>query len=274
MTQAKHHHVHSRNEAFAKRTKTRIWQEHACDDNPYIAASALCHGYNLYDLMKHCSFIEVFYLLFRGELPDNHQTELLETLMVALINPGPRHAATRAAMNAGVGKTLAVHILPIASTVLGGNHLGGADVEACMRFLIKHQEQHPVALAQCLLDRQARDAQTDDQQAIAPGFNQYYGGIDIMTTEIARQLSALPAAGKTLQWGMQFSNALHQASAGWLRTGLAAAVFCDLGFQPRAGGPLFQLLGAPGLIAHGLELANKPFTAMPYIGDDNYVIEN
>jgi citrate synthase len=60
---------------------------------------------------------------------------------------------------------------------------------------------------------------------------------------------------------------------GWLTTGVAAAVFCDLGFQPKIGGALFQLLGAPGLAAHGLELANKPITAMPYISDENYVIE-
>ena len=54
---------------------------------------------------------------------------------------------------------------------------------------------------------------------------------------------------------------------------IAAAVFADLGFQPRAGGCLFQLLGAPGLVAHGIELANKPITAMPFVSDENYAIE-
>jgi citrate synthase len=33
------------------------------------------------------------------------------------------------------------------------------------------------------------------------------------------------------------------------------------------------LLSAPGLVAHGLEMANKPITAMPFVKDENYVIE-
>lgn len=269
MTENKHHDVRSRNQHFAEHTTTRIWKEHACDDNAYIAQSALCHGYDLYALMKNCSFIDVLYLLFRGELPSKNEAQLLETLMIALINPGPRHPATRAAMNAGIGKTLAVHILPIATSVLGGNHLGGTEVEAAMRFLRKHKNQHPADIAETRLKQQ-----TTGEQHIAPGFGHYYGGVDIMTAEISAHILALPAAGETLHWGMQFNTAINTTGAGWLTTGLAAAVLCDLGFQPRTGGPLFQLLGAPGLIAHGLELANKPFTAMPYISDDNYVIED
>lgn len=61
---------------------------------------------------------------------------------------------------------------------------------------------------------------------------------------------------------------------GWLATGVAAAAFCDLGFMPRAAAGLFQLLCAPGLLAHGVELANKPVTALPWISDDDYVIED
>ena len=36
------------------------------------------------------------------------------------------------------------------------------------------------------------------------------------------------------------------------------------------GRSLFQLLAAPGLLAHGLEMANKPLSAMPFVSDDNY----
>ena len=69
MTQEKtHEKVRSRNEAFTQRTATRIWHEEPSEDNPYIAASALCHGYDLFELMEKRSFVEVFYLLFRGEL--------------------------------------------------------------------------------------------------------------------------------------------------------------------------------------------------------------
>src|SRR3982750_4204076 len=129
MSEYKHEQVRSRNEPFAQRTATRIWHEEPSGDNPYIARSALCHGYDLFELMDKRSFVDVFYLLFRGELPSKADAQLLQTLMIALINPGPRHPATRAAMNTGVGKTDPVHILPIATAVLGGQHAGSGDVE-------------------------------------------------------------------------------------------------------------------------------------------------
>jgi len=256
--------VRSRNEPFSARAATRIWQEQPSSDNPYIATSAFCHGYNLFELMEKRSFVDVFYLLFRGELPTVAEAKLLESLMVALINPGPRHPATRAAMNVGVGKTDPLHILPIASGVLGGKYLGGGEIEDAMRFLRKHQKADPTVLAQSLVT---------DQGTEIPGFGHRHGGVDLLAKAIAERLSGLSGAGSSLKWGMQFANALETGGRGWYFTGVAAAVFSDLGFQPRAGGALFQLLGAPGLVAHGLEVANKPITAMPYVSDANYVIE-
>ena len=259
--------VRSRNESFVDKTATRIWGETPSDENPYIAKSALCHGYDLYELMQQCTFVEVFYLLFRGELPTPHEAKLLETLMVAFINPGPRHPATRAAMNAGVGKTLSTHVLPIALTVMGGDFLGGGDIEPAMRFVRKNQNKDPRVCANTALENPMAD------NRIAPGFGRYFGGVHIMSHEIAHRLLALPGAGKCLQWAQHFTEAVRESGYGWLPTGLAAAVFADLGFQPKAGAALFQLISAPGLAAHGIELANKPITAMPYVKDEDYVIE-
>lgn len=270
MSEHKHEQVRSRNEPFVARTATRIWQEQASTDNPYIADSVLCHGYDLLELMEKRSFVDVFYLLFRGDLPTVAEARLLQSLMIGLINPGPRHPATRAAMNAGVGKSDPVHILPIAAAVLGGEHAGGGIIEASMRFLRKHQSGDPHQHARQLL---AQPINPDELITLIPGFGQQYGGIDLLAQDIAQHLSSLAAAGSALRWGCEFATQLESVGMGWLSTGIAAAVFADLGFQPRAGGALFQLLGAPGLVAHGLELANKPITAMPFVSDENYVIE-
>jgi citrate synthase len=253
--------VRSRNEAFSARAATRIWQEIPADDNPYIASAARCHGYDLFELMEKRSFVDVFYLLFRGELPSADEARLLQALMIGLINPGPRHPATRAAMNVGVGKTDPLHILPIAAGVLGGDHQGGGELEDAMRFLRKNQKSDPADLI---------DFENTEK---TPGFGQRHGGVDLLAVSIGERLAAMPAAGAALKWGLGFSAALAPSGRGWLTTGVAAAVFADLGFQPRAGGVLFQLLGAPGLVAHGLEVANKPITAMPYVSDADYVIE-
>ncbi|MFO1388444.1 citrate synthase [Cellvibrio sp.] len=256
--------VQSRNEPFSKRASTRIWSEEPSSDNPYIAQAALCHGYDLFELMEKRSFVDVFYLLFRGELPSQAQAQLLQTLMVALINPGPRHPATRAAMNVGVGKTNPLHILPIASSVLGGEYLGGGEIENAMRFFRKYQHTDPAQLS---------ELSARDEELLTPGFGRRHGGVDLLAKGIADRLVAMAGAGDALKWGNQFARLQELNGIGWFTTGIAAAVFADLGFQPKYGGALFQLLGAPGLIAHGMEVANKPITAMPYVSDDNYVLE-
>jgi citrate synthase len=267
MSERKHAEVRSRNEPFVSKTATRIWYEQPSEDNPFIAHSASCYGYDIIELMQKRSFVDVFYLLFRGELPTQSQSALLESLMILLINPGPRHPATRAAMNVGVGKTNPVHILPIASALLGGEHQGGGEIEESMRFFRKNQSQNPVEFAKNLI--------ADQQQSFPelPGFGRHHGGVNLLAKKMAVELNQLDAAGDALRWGCQLADQLSEQGIGWFTTGIAAAVFADLGFQPRAGGCLFQLLSGPGLVAHGLELANKSITAMPFVKDEDYVIE-
>ena len=266
-----HEQVRSRNESFVSRTVTRIWQEIPAMDNPYIAASALCHGYDLYELMEKRSFVDVFYLLFRGELPTSLESQLLQRLMIALINPGPRHPATRAAMSVGVGKTSPMHILPIASALLGGDYMGGAEIEPAMRFFRKQQNSNGEEFLSGVLNS-VQDISPEAIAQFIPGFGVRNGGIEIMATTIAKHLVMLDGAGHALRWVCGLNSLLRRYGLGVLTTGVAAAVFADLGFQPRQGGCLFQLLGAPGLLAHGLELANKPITAMPFVGDEHYEI--
>ncbi|MEJ2200587.1 MAG: citrate/2-methylcitrate synthase [Desulfuromonadaceae bacterium] len=263
--------VKSRNESFAERQVTKIWQETAVLEAPYTADSCRCHGYDLFELMAKRSFVDILFLLFQGELPDPDQEQLLEKLMIALSNPGPRHAATRAAMLAGVGKTDPAHILPIALSVLGGSHLGAGEMEDAMRFIRKQRKKDPAQTAREILAQMEKPAAGDWHPV--PGFGSRFGGIDSLTCQLTDRLAELPGAGPALAWSKAFSTALHPHNMGILATGMAAAVFSDLGFHPRTGGGLLQLLCAPGILAHGLELANKPITAMPFPKDENYIIE-
>ena len=73
---------------------------------------------------------------------------------------------------------------------------------------------------------------------------------------------------------MKLAEKLHPLELGWLTTGVAAAVLTDLEFQPRLGAGIFQLLCAPGLLAHGVEMYGKPITAMPFPTDKDYIIED
>lgn len=259
-----------RPDQFAERLASRVWREVPSPENPYLAERCLCHGYDLLQLMEKRDFVDVLYLLIRGELPDADQKGLLGQLMVGLCSPGPRHPATRAAMSAGVGKTEPAHILPISLSTLGGEHLGGAEVSAAMRFLRAQLRQDPKQVLAGLLPDQGPPP--DGDWHIAPGFGSRYGGRDPLSGELAGRLAGLPGAGGCLAWGMRFAEALRGHGMGWLPTGVAGAALGDLGFHARAGAGLYQIMSAPGLLAHGLELANKPITAMPFVDDDHYHI--
>ncbi|MCW5202169.1 hypothetical protein VU12_04435 [Desulfobulbus sp. US4] len=262
-------HVRKRNEQFTDRTVTRIWQEEPLPENPYLAAKCRCHGYDILELAKKRSFVDVLFLLFQGELPKQNQAELLEMLMITMINPGPRHPATRASMNAAVGKANPAHILPAGLAVLSGAHLGGEEVSAAMRFLRKNCKQDATACADELLSFVRPD---EGDWHVAPGFGSRFGGIDPIPQQLSDLLRKFSAAGNAIKWSQDFVAAITPQGMGWLDTGLAAAVFCDLGFNHRAGAGLFQFLRAPGILAHGIELANKSITAMPFLGEEHYVI--
>lgn len=139
-----------------------------------------------------------------------------------------------------------------------------------MAFLRKQRKKEPAQLAHELIENCSQPREGDWH--IAPGFGSRFGGVDPMAKKIADHLAGLPGNNEALQWGSEFAAALNEHSLGWLAPAIAAAAFTDLGFSPRAGAGLFQLLGAPGLLAHGVELANKPITAMPFLKDENYVI--
>lgn len=261
--------VGRRDVSFTDRTVTRLWQEIPDDENPYLAGQCRCHGYDILELAEKRSFMEVLFLLFRGELPARQEARLLETLFIAMINPGPRHPASRAAMNAAVSRTNTQHLLPIGLSVLSGSHLGGGEVLAAMRYLADNLHQAPEAAATtCLAAPRPKEGDFHP----APGFGSRFGGIDPLPAQLADILGAMPGAGATLRWGKDFAAFLRPQAMGWLSTGIAAATLCDLGFTPWAGAGLFQLMNAPGILAHGLELADKPLTSMPFLDEEHYVI--
>lgn len=261
--------VRKRDMSFANRTMTKIWQEIPSEQNPYLAEACRCHGYDILELAQKRSFSEVLFLLFQGELPTPEQARMLEFLFVSMINPGPRHPATRAAMNAGVGKTTPAHILPIGLNALGSEYLGGQEVEAAIRFFRKNLRDSPNALvAECLKGERPHKGDWH----IVPGFGSRFGEIDPMPLKIIALLRT-KGSGQAISWGCSFAEALKPYGMGWLSTGVVAAVLSDLGFLPQTGAGLFQLICAPGVLAHGLELTNKPISAMPFLDEEHYVIE-
>jgi len=263
--------VTKRDEQYAKKISTKIWHEKPSEQNPYIAEQSRCHGYDLLELVSKRSYVDVLFLLFRSELPTKEEAAIFEQLLISFISPGPRHPATRAAIATAVGKTDPVHILPIALATMGGNFQGAGEVEPAVRFLRKNAKKAPKQVALALLDEERKP--TEGDWSIAPGFGTYFGGVDAMAHQLAQQMAMQSGGGNLLAWGNEFANELHDHQIGWLKTGVAAAVLAELGFLPFACTALYQLISAPGLLAHGLEYCKKPMTSYPFPEDKDYVIE-
>ncbi|MBK6289179.1 MAG: hypothetical protein IPJ33_06620 [Gammaproteobacteria bacterium] len=259
---------HSRDTRFAARVRTRIWEEAADPVNPYLAASARCHGYALEDMVGQLDFADTLFLLLRGELPDAAEAQLLQRFLVAFCNPGPRHAATRAVMNAAASGTRSTSLASIGLATLGGDHLGSSEVERCMHFIARHRGTDPQALAAAL----PGVAPTPGDIRVAPGFGTLFGDIDPFAAGLAELFCATAVANGALDWGNRFAAAVRPGGSGWLVPGVAAAVAGELGFGPAAGGMLYQLASLPGLMAHGLEMAGQGIAAMPFVPDQLYTM--
>lgn len=263
--------VKKRDENFTDKVKSKICREVPSPENPYVAQRTLWHGYDVLDLMRHRSLVDVIFLLIKGELPNASQAQQLEQTLILLANPGPRHTATRAVMNASVSKTESLHFLPIGLALLGGEHLGAAEVRDAIKFFRKNLRKDPLEVAGklCVVTLGETDVEGEDIRP-APGFGNRFSSIDTYAGSVAAQLASSFPDSEALVWGMQFAKALETLSCGWLLPGVAAAMFVDLGFTPNAGAVLFQLAACPGLLAHGIEMSGKPITAMPFVSDENY----
>lgn len=243
-----------RDVSFAKKLKTSITREKAPLHNPFLVEEMRIHGYNHISLMQQCSFTDIIYLLYRGELPTESQQKLFNQLSIAFINPGIRHPATQAAMVAAVGKTKPDNILPIALNIF-------SDDEACFESI-----KNTILFFKENLNKAIDTIQT------AYGFGSIYGDADTYAEKL------LLFFGKHFSGEyIRFAKTLHDKqkihNTGITMPGLFAVLMLELGFNETNFNGLLQLFSAPGLLAHGNEYYDKPITDMFFESDDDYQIE-
>lgn len=258
-------------ECQMEQVRTRIWLEEPEPDNPFAARAAYCHGYDVYGgLLGNARWADMLYLIFRGEPPASWQAELLETLSIALANPGPRDPSVHAAMCGGVGGSTAAACLIAALAVGAGQLSGGREVFLAMK-----------AWNSCGTDldawRKNHAEPTDTTASIwptpehPPGFDPH--GVST-PTPVKQSLACLAeiSAGVRLPW-LEANRAVFEALAGCplAMSGVAAASFADLGFTPEQGEMLHLLLRLPGAAAHALEQWQYGHKKFPFF---NVMLEN
>jgi len=243
---------------------TRIWQEEPEPDNPFAARAAYWHGYDVFgEMLGKARWVEMVYLLFRGEAPSPQNADLLEALAVALANPGPRDPSVHAAMCGGVCGSTAAASLIAALAVGAGGYSGSREVLLALQGWVSCGTD----LNQWRLQFSSKTAGTASiwpEAEHPPGFDPH----GCSTTSVVKQtltcLSRL-SPGPHLRW-LAENLPLLETAAGCPITwsGIAAATFHDLGLTPEQGEMLYLLLRLPGAAAHALEQWGYGFRKFPF----------
>lgn len=243
---------------------TRIWREEAEPDNPFATRAAYCRGYDVFgELVGNTRWVEMLFLLFRDELPNASALDMLESLAVALANPGPRDPSIHAAMCGGVAGSSAAASLMAALAVGAGRYHGSRDVFDAMTAWAACGTSVDAWVAH-LNSSPQETADVWPQREHPPGFDPH----GVSTPTIVRQLlETLARIGSLphLRWLTEHRQELEAAIGLPLdMTGVAAAALSDLGFTPDEGEMLHLLLRLPGAAAHALEQERNGFRRFPF----------
>ncbi len=245
--------------------RSNIWREEPEPDNPFATRAAYCRGYDVYgEMLGQARWVEMLYLLFREEAPTAAQADMLETLAVALANPGPRDASVHAAMCGGVSGSTAASSLMAALAVGAGQFAGGHEVFLAMESWMACGNNLD-AWRKRLGGLEAIPGSIWPTPEHPPGFDPYGVGT---ATSVKQTLACLARydSGVQLAW-LQQNLPVLEASAGGCplaMSGVAAAALVDLGFTPEQGEMLYLLLRLPGAAAHALEQQPLGYKKFPF----------
>lgn len=247
---------------------SKIWQETPEPDNPFAAAQCHCSGFDVYgDLLGKISWIEYLYLLFKLEPPGTEQATLLEGLAVALANPGPRDMSVRAAMNGGVGGSLAASCL-MAALAPGAGQYGGAR-EVVLAMQLWQQCGNDLELWAEKLAHYSKPNKVEVWPDIEhlPGFEPHGESCPLPITQTLDYLAKV-SPGASLPWLKKNRVDLErQAACPLAMTGVAAAAFRDLEMGTEQAEMLFLMLRLPGAAAHALEQKGYGWSKYPFFAD-------
>ena len=208
----------------------------------------LIRGYRVQDLMEHCSFGDVIYLTFTGELPKRNEGRMIEMIVVSSTDHSflaPSIDATRFVASSGVPlqASVAAGILSL------GDHHGGA-IEQCSKLL---QESVKAGTP----PRQIVDEFRSRKQRM-PGCGHPLHDRDPRTV----MLSA-----KAKEWGVAGSHLnLIESVAAEIQLpvnidGMISGIISDIGIPWQYGRAFFIIPRSVGLAAHAVEetTRERPF---------------
>ena len=216
-------------------------------------------GYPIEDLIGRISFVQMIWLMTRGELPSRAQGELLEAALTAGVDHGPQApsiAIARMAATCGVGLNNAI---ASALNVLGDVH-GGAGEQTVELFHAIAERQARGEAQDAAVDA-ALDEFTAQRGKFVPGYGHRFHPIDPRAPRLLELVDAAASAGVVDGRFARIGRAVEAALAvrkGGKRIpmnidGATAVIYAELGFPAPLARGLFCLSRAVGILAHAWE---------------------
>ncbi len=222
-------------------------------------------GYDVAELMESLSFSDAIFLVLKGELPSDAESEMMRAILVSSVDHGvspPSVLATRTVMSAGNSFNTAV-----AAGVLAIGDVHGGAIEQSARIMQQWaaREGTPSDLARRLVEELAQSKKR------MPGFGHRLHTADPRTAKLFEIARRNNFNGRHLELALAIESALEQSTGKKLPLnvdGAIAAVISDLGFDWQLGKAFFIFSRVAGLAAHAYEekTTQRP---MRKLGDTN-----
>ncbi len=201
----------------------------------------LIRGYDLKDLIAKKSFVEVIFLVLKGELPTEQETRMMNALFTSVIDHGIGVAsAVTARTVASTGNALHA---ALAAGILALGNLHGSAIEDAARFFQENKEGNPDELVRDLRAKKVRLA----------GYGHRVLDHDPRTDELFAIAKATGCFGKHCAFALEVHTALNAVSSKKLPLnvdGAMAAIISDMGFPWQMARGFFIIGRVPGLVAH------------------------
>ncbi|MHC4064012.1 MAG: citryl-CoA lyase [Planctomycetota bacterium] len=229
----------------------RTWKTAISDVKPN---EVRLRGYRIDELMGRIDFGQAFYLLLRGELPDERVGRLMTAMLVSSVDHGPGAPSALAARTAAA--TSAPLNACVASGVLHINRSHGGAIEDCARALVELIERS--GRDGCSLD-DAADRLLADYKArkirIA-GFGHRLHTSDPRTARLFELATEAGVAEREIEAAWAVERSLERQIGRKLPInvdGAIGAVLAGLGFEYQVMNGFFILARTAGLIAQARE---------------------
>ena len=219
-------------------------------------------GYPVEELIGNVSFAQMIWLMLRGELPDEGQARLLDSVLMSAVDHGPQApsiAVARMAATCGVGLNNA---MASAVNVLGDVHGGAGEQAMALYGAIAERMQRGQAIERATGDE--IDNFLAGQGKFVPGFGHRFHPVDPRAPRLLELVDKAAADGVVTGEFAAIARQLEREIAGRKGKlipmnidGATAVIYAELGFPPPLARGLFCLSRSVGILAHAWEQSEQ-----------------